>query len=188
MNYACALETPPVSIASSPRKQPIMQPINEAQYLALIVARSREYARFYLSLLKGHDPHREFECEGKKLNTLFWIVAHMTTTQNGLLLYSTGGPFGKFSWAKHFTVGGKGLPKDQCPPYEEVWATFKAVHEKAMAHLPTLTQEQLDAPNRTGLPLIGTTVRDAIIHAARHEALHTGHLTTLCKLYGVATV
>ncbi|MBK8228188.1 MAG: DinB family protein [Flavobacteriales bacterium] len=160
----------------------------EAQFLARIVERSREYSRFYLSQLKGQDPHRVFVCEGKPLNSLFWIVAHMATTQNGLLLYSTGGPFKKFSWAKHFSVGGKGLPPEQCPPYEEVWATFKEVHEKAMDYLPTLTPEQLDAPNRTGLPLIGTTVRDAIIHAARHESLHTGHLTTLCKLYGIATV
>lgn len=163
-------------------------PPTEAQVLAHVVDRTRQYTRFHLGLLKEQDPHRVFVCEGKPLNTVFWLVAHLATSQNGLLLLATGGPFEKFSWAKHYTLGAQGLPREQAPPYEEVWATFKAVHEKAMAHLPTLTAEQLDGPNRTGLPAIGATVRDVITHAARHEALHTGHLSWLCKLYGIATM
>lgn len=165
-----------------------MTPRSEAETLAHMMDRARQYARMYLSLLKDQDPHREFVCEGKPLNTQFWLVAHLATTENGLLLYATGGPFEKFSWAKHFTVGSKGLPKEQCPPYEEVWATFKAVHEKAMAHLPTLTLDQLDSSNTTKLPLIGDTMRDVITHAIRHESLHTGHLSWLCKLHGIRTM
>jgi len=161
---------------------------NEAQVLAHMVDRTRQYTRFYLSALKDRDPHREFICEGKPLNTVFWLVAHLATSQNGLLLLATGGPFEKFSWAKHYTLGSKGLPADQAPPYAEVWGTFKAVHEKVMTHLPTLSAEQLNAPNRTNLPLIGSTTRDVITHAIRHEALHTGHLSWLCKLHGVSTM
>jgi len=165
-----------------------MQPFKEAQVLAHMVDRTRQYTRFYLSTLKEHDPHRVFTAEGKPLNTVFWLVAHLATSQNGLLLLATGGPFEKFSWAKHYTLGGPGLPRDQAPPYEEVYATFKAVHEKVLAYLPTLTDEQLDSPNRTNLPLIGPTTRDVITHAIRHESLHTGHLSWLCKLYGVRTM
>ncbi len=165
-----------------------MHPRSEAEILAHTMDRARQYSRYYLSLLKDQDPHRRFICEGKPLNTAFWLVAHLATSENGLLLRGTGGPFEKFSWAKHFTLGSAGLPKEQCPPYEEVWATFKAVHEKAMAHLPTLSAEQLDSPNITGLPLIGDTVRDVITHAIRHEALHTGHISWLCRLYGVTTM
>jgi len=161
---------------------------SEAQSLAHVMDRARQYSRFYLSCLKDQDPHREFICEGKPLNSVFWLVAHLATSENGLLLRATGGPFEKFSWAKHFTLGSQGLPKEQCPPYEEVWSTFKAVHDKAMAHLITLSPEQLDSPNITGLPLIGDTTRDVITHAIRHEALHTGHLTWLCKLYGIKTM
>lgn len=153
-----------------------------------MVDRTRQYTRFYAGLLKGQDMHRVFVCEGKSLNSAFWLIAHLATSENGLLLRATGGPFEKFSWAKHFTLGSQGLPPDQCPPFEEVWATFKAVHERVMLHLPTLTEEQLDAPNITGLDAIGTTVRDVITHAVRHEALHTGHLSWLCKLYGVRTM
>ncbi len=153
-----------------------------------MVHRTRQYTRFYAGFLKGQDMHRVFTAEGQPLNTAFWLIAHLATSQNGLLLRATSGPFEKFSWAKHFSVGSQGLPPDQCPPYEEVWGTFNAVHERVMQHLPTLTPEQLDAPNITGLQAIGTTVRDVITHAVRHEALHTGHLSWLCKLYGQRTI
>jgi uncharacterized damage-inducible protein DinB len=160
----------------------------EAQVLAHVVDRTRQYNRSYLSALKDVDPHREFVCEGVKLNTQFWLVAHLAVSQNGLLLRATGGPFEKFSWAKHFSVGSQGLPKDQCPPYEEIWATFTAVHEKTMAHLPTLTDEALAQPNITGIAAIGATIRDLITHAIRHEGLHTGHISWLCKLHGITMV
>jgi len=160
----------------------------EAQTLAHMMDRARQYSRFYLSVLKDQDPHRVFTSEGMPLNSVFWLVAHLATSENGLLLRGTGGPFEKFSWAKHFTLGSRGLPKVQCPPYEEVWATFKAVHEKVLVHVPTLTTEQLDSPNITGLNQIGSNTRDVITHAIRHEALHTGHLTWLCKLYGIKTM
>jgi hypothetical protein len=61
-------------IASSSRNISTMHPYDEARFLALIVGRSREYSRFYFSLLKGQDPHRVFVCEGKPLNSL-----HLTT-------------------------------------------------------------------------------------------------------------
>lgn len=165
-----------------------MTAFSEAQVLAHVVDRTRQYTRFYCSLLKDQDPHRVFLCEGKPLNTTYWLIAHLATSQNGLLLRATGGPFEKFTWAKHYTVGGQGLPPEQCPPYEEVWATFNEVHRKAMAHLPTLSVDQLNGPNITGLTAIGGTVRDVITHAARHEALHTGHLSWLCKLHGIGTM
>lgn len=160
----------------------------EAQVLAHMVDRTRQYNHLYLSALKGLDPHHEFVHNEVKLNTQFWLVAHMAVSENGLLLRATGGPFEKFSWAKHFSVGSPGLPKEQCPPYEEVWATFKAVHKKTMAHLPTLTAEALEQPNITGLGAIGSTVRDVITHSIRHEGLHTGHISWLCKLHGIRTM
>lgn len=160
----------------------------EAQILAHMVDRARQYTRLYLSPLKEVDPHREFSADGTRLNTLFWLVAHLTVSENFLLLRSTGGHFEKFSWAKHFGIGSQGLPKDQCPPYEDVWAMFKSIHERTLAHLPTLSDEALEQPNTTGLPLIGTTVRDVITHGIRHESLHTGHISWLCKLYGVKTM
>ena len=160
----------------------------EAQVLAHVMDRTRQYTHFYFDRLKDQDLHRKFVCEGKELNSAFWLLAHLATTENGLLLHATGGPFTKFSWAKFFTIGGPGLPPEQCPPFAEVFDMFNAVHAKVMTHLPTLSAEALEAPNTTGLAALGNTVRDVITHAIRHEGSHTGHLGWLCKLYGIRTM
>lgn len=160
----------------------------EAQVLARTMDRSRQYTRYYLDKLKDKDPHHRFNCEGKELNTVYWLVAHITVTQNGLLLMATGGPFEKFSWAKHYGRGGQGLAQDQCPPFEEVLDTFDRIHTKSIAHVAGVDEAVLEQPNPTGITLIGPTLRDVIVHAIRHEGLHTGHLSWLCKLHGISTM
>lgn len=160
----------------------------EAQVLAHIIERTRQYTRSYLDRLKEVDVHRRFTCEGKELNSAYWTVGHLAVTQNGLLLMATGGPFEKFSWAKHYGRGGTGLPAGQCPPFGEVMETFDLVHARAVAHVSSLTREALDGPNVTGIAAIGNTVRDVVVHGIRHEGLHTGHLSWLCKLHGIATM
>lgn len=160
----------------------------EAQALAHTMDRARQYTLQYFDVLKDQDPHRVFVCEGKPLNTVYWIMAHLATTENGLLLRCTGGPFIKFSWARHYTIGGAGMAAEERPPFEEVLAMFHSVHAEVMAHLPTLAPEALDGPNISGLPAIGTTLRDVITHAIRHESSHAGHLGWLCKLHGLRTM
>ncbi len=159
----------------------------EAQVLSHMMDRTRDWTRYYLNGLKGQDPHRRFVCEGKGLNTMFWLVAHITLTENGLLLATTGGDFEKFWWAKHFTLNAAGLPPEECPPFAEIMEAFTAVHAKVMVHLPTLSLEQMNAPNPTKLN-IGTTIRDVITHAIRHEGGHSGQLAWLCKLYGIKMI
>lgn len=160
----------------------------EAQVLAHTMDRTRQYTLLYFNKLRDQDLHRRFVCEGKELNTAYWLIAHLTATQNGLLLMAAGGPFEKFSWAKHFGRGGAGLPAAECPPFEEVFATFEQVHAKAIAHVATLTDDALEGPNLTGIQFFGPTLRDVVIHAIRHEGLHAGHMSWLCKLYGVGTM
>jgi uncharacterized damage-inducible protein DinB len=65
---------------------------------------------------------------------------------------------------------------------------FHNVHTKAMEHVANLDAAALDAPNPTGLPALGKTVRDVITHAIRHEGAHAGQLAWLCKLYGIRTM
>ena len=160
----------------------------EAQVLAHVMDRTRQYTLSYFDRLKDQDLHKRFACEGKELNSAFWLIAHLTTTENGLLLMATGGPFSKFSWAKHFTVGSTGLPPAECPPFAEVFDMFNAVHAKAIAHVATLSAEALEGPTRPGMKSFGPTVRDVITHAIRHEGSHCGHLGWLCKLHGISTV
>lgn len=160
----------------------------ETEVLAHMLDRTRQYTLFYFDKLKDKDLHRRFVCEGKELNSAFWIMAHLATSENGLILMATGGPFEKFSWAKHFTVGSTIITPSECPPFNEVMDMFQKVHERALAHVRSLPPEALEQPNRTGIPSIGNTVRDVITHAIRHEGSHIGHLGWLCKLYGVRTM
>jgi len=161
---------------------------SEIEVLAHMMERTRQFTLSYFDRLKDQDLHRKFVCEGKELNTAYWIIAHLAVTENGLLLMATGGPFEKFSWAKHFSVGGKGLPEEECPPFETVLDTFHGVHAKAIAHLRSLPDAALEGPNPTNMTILGPTLRDVITHAIRHEGSHIGHLGWLCKLYGIKTV
>lgn len=156
--------------------------------LALTMDRARHYSLSYFDRLKDTDLHHRFEYGGVRLNSAFWILAHLATSENGLLLGATGGPFRRFSWAKHFTVGSQSLPAEQSPSLEEVYTTLTEVHQKVMEHLPTLTDEDLKGPNTTGMSAFGPTMHDVITHAIRHEGLHAGHLSWLCKLHGIRTI
>lgn len=160
----------------------------EAQVLCHLMDRTRAGTRYYLDGLEGQDPHQRFTVAGKELNTQFWLVAHLAVSENGLLLAATGGPFEKFSWAKHFTLGAAGLPPAECPPYREVLDTFHRIHGKATAHLATLDDAALNAPNPTALASVGGTLRDVITHAIRHEGAHAGQLAWLCKFHGIAMI
>ncbi|HMQ76612.1 MAG TPA: DinB family protein [Flavobacteriales bacterium] len=170
--------------------------IDEARFLAAMMDRTREYTLYYLGRLLKADPdgtngtlHKRFVCEGTPLNSAFWLVAHLATSENGLLLRSTGGPVIKFSWAKHYTLGAHGAPEEERPHVEEVLHMFHEVHRQAIAHVATLGDDVLSGPNPTGLPFGGAgQVRDVIMHAIRHEGSHIGHLGWLCKLHGIPTV
>jgi DinB superfamily len=159
----------------------------EAQVLATVMDSTRQYTLSYFDRLKDQDLHRRFVCEGMELNSAFWLIAHLATTENGLLLRATGGEVIKFSWAKNFTLGGAGLPPAECPPFSEVFDMFNAVHAKAIEHVASLDDEALGRPNITGLPF-GDQVRHVVLHAIRHEGSHIGHLGWLCKLYGIKTM
>ncbi len=169
---------------------------NEAHLLATLMDRTREYTMYYLGRLMAADAdgsrsliHKRFTCEGTTLNSAFWLVAHLATSENGLLLRSTGGPVIKFSWAKHYTLGAHGAPDGERPHVEEVMHMFHEVHRQAVAHVATLTDEALSRPNPTGLQLGGKEqLRDVVMHAIRHEGSHIGHLGWLCKLHGIPTV
>ena len=66
---------------------------------------------------------------------------------------------------------------------------FKEVHEKSISYVSQLTDENLAKPTTNGIDFGGEDSVMAIIkHAIRHEGVHTGHLSWLCKLFGVKTI
>jgi hypothetical protein len=163
--------------------------MTEAQILSRQLDKARELSLWYLSFLKDCDPTKTFTCEDKIFNSYYWEVGHLTVTQSYLSIYLTYGNAPKIEWAKLFGLGSSNMVTNEHPAYKEVWSMFKEVHTLAIDHVAQLTDEQLDEPTKAPFKLAGvTTVRDAIIHCIRHESLHTGHLSWLCKFHGVKTI
>jgi uncharacterized damage-inducible protein DinB len=105
-----------------------------------------------------------------------------------LLVEAMGHPKLDIPWLGKFAIGT--TPSTEgLPPFEEVLATFKAVHEHALTHLRTMTDEQLDAENILGINFGGkTTKRFIAMHAIRHEGTHLGQLSLIAQFYGKKTI
>jgi len=163
--------------------------ITEAAVLANVMDKTRQLTGMYLNLLKDTDMHKVFEIDGKKLNSAFWLMAHLSVTENFLLLRSIGGENVKIPWARQFGLGSVPPAEADCPPLDEIKAVFNDIHQKSIKHVATLESSSLDADNLIGFEFLGEkTVRSNIIHAIRHEGTHAGHLSWLCKLNGIKTI
>ncbi len=162
--------------------------MTSAQLLAETFAYARTMTLQYFEKLKEKDIYKEFEVDGKKLNSAYWIIGHLPVTQNYLLLRSTGGEIVRFGWAKPFGIGGSLPPIEERISLDEIFATMKEVHDKSLAHIASLTDEQLGLPNTGGMKFGDGSMRALIQHAIWHEGTHAGHLGWLCKLHGVKTV
>jgi uncharacterized damage-inducible protein DinB len=164
-------------------------PKTETQTLVETLNLTRDLTRYYLKNLKGQDIHKVFKCEDVELNSIIWLIAHITVSQNWLLLVCTGGEQVKIPWARQFGLGSKIPNKEDCPPFDEVLSYFKEVHEKAITFVSQLTEKDLAKPTTNGIDFGGEdSVRAIIKHSIRHEGVHTGHLSWLCKLFGVKTI
>lgn len=164
-------------------------PKTETQTLVETLELSRDLTKFYLKKLKGQDVYKTFEIEGKELNSILWLIAHITVSENWLLLVCTGGERVKIPWARQFGLGSEIPSKEDYPPAEEILDMFNKVHETAINYVSTLTDEDLAKPTTNGVTFGGEdSVRAIIKHAIRHECTHAGHLSWLCKLFGVKTI
>ena len=104
-------------------------PKTETQTLVETLELTRDLTKYYLKSLKGKDIHKVFESEGIQLNNIIWLIAHITVSQNWLLLVCTGGEKVNIPWARQFGLGSEIPKKEDCPPFEEILDYFKEVHE-----------------------------------------------------------
>jgi hypothetical protein len=161
----------------------------ETQTLVETLEMSRGLTKFYLNKLEGQDLYKVFEIEGKKLNSILWLIAHLTVSENWLLLVCTGGDRVKIPWARQFGLGSEIPSKEEYPPVDEILKMFDTVHEASMNYIKTLSDEDLGEPTTNGMTLGGEdSVRSIIKHGIRHECTHAGHLGWLCKLFDVKTI
>ena len=133
--------------------------------------------------MKGVDPYQHWEVNGVNLNNIIWLSSHITWAENFLILKGTGGTALDISWLDHYNISSDGSLHDKQHDMKTILDALKEVHTRAMEHLLTVTDEQMEAPNKFGFNFGGIeTNRILVQHAIRHESMHTGHLSWLCKI------
>lgn len=160
----------------------------QAFILADTLDKTRSLSRWYISLLKTIDPYQRIEFNGHKLNSVAWQVAHLTWAENMLVLKGANGQPESIDYLKAYGFGSTGDLHTEQPDMKVLLDDMKMVHEKAMGHIQSLTDEQLYTESTIGQMFGDPTVKMAIQHAIRHEGTHAGHLGWLCKLNNIKTV
>lgn len=161
----------------------------QVKLLAETYEMSHGLVRFYTSALKTADPYQQWEVNGKKLNSIAWITAHLCWVENWLLLKALDGPAIAIDWADHYKLGSDGTLHEPAVDFKTILQHRKTVHEAAMLHINSLSDADLTKENPAGVKLWGDgSYKMMIQHAIRHEASHAGHLGWLCKINGIQTI
>ena len=162
---------------------------SEAVLLADTFQKVRDLTKWYFSLLKDADPYMQWETNGKKLNSAAWLAGHLVWSEDFLIVKATGGKGADIPWLEHYKIGAEGSLHEEKPDMKTLLTALKAVHENATSHLLSLSNENLSEDNPLGFGFGGVkTKRMMIQHAIRHEAMHAGHLSWLCKINGVESI
>lgn len=159
----------------------------EANILADTYENARTLTRWYLARLKEVDMHKVFEAEGKKLNSAYWITAHLAWSEQFMLLLALGGKPLDIHWMEQFRIGSK-YPDDitALPPIKQILDAWKEIHVAAMAHVRSLPDDMMNRDNPAGFGFGGdNSYRMMIHHAILHEAVHAGifHGSANCMGY-----
>ena len=163
--------------------------MTESTFLADMMRHAHFMTQSHMRTLETVDMHMRFSAGDKELNSAYWLFAHMTVSQNWLILRGTNGPFQKFSWAKLFNIGTTPPPIEECPPFEEVKAKLEEIQRLSLEHVESLDETALSQPHNAMMQLPGgNNMRDIIKHHIRHESMHNGQLSWLCKLHGIKTI
>jgi uncharacterized damage-inducible protein DinB len=159
----------------------------QVKTLLYVLQQSQNLYIWYLSLLKNVDPHQSFECNGKKLNSLYWICGHMAWAENMLINQALGKKEHSAPWLKLFELGATELTNG--PSLEEIKTVSKEIHRLALENVGSLKDEELEENNVLNFGFGGDTSKRMIItHQIRHLGTHTGHLGWLCKLHGIKAI
>lgn len=157
--------------------------------LADTLQKTRDLTRWYISLLKEADPFTRFQCGDLQLNSIAWLVAHLTWAEDFLVLQATGGKRAGEPWLDKHGLGSDGelyLPENDM---KLLLGSMKTVHEAAIQHITQLDDALLLQPNSLNVAFGGgNSYKMSLQHAIRHEATHIGQLALICKIHGIKTI
>jgi hypothetical protein len=163
--------------------------MTQGQLLAETMAGTRDLVYFYLNKIEPEYWNRSLEINGKKMNTVSWLAAHLAWAENMLILQGCADKNLGKPWFEHFAIRKEAPPVELYPSPDELRAAMKEVHEASMEVVAALSDEQLLEPNNHDMAFKrGNTKMHIIIHHIRHEGTHAGQLSLLCKGLDVATI
>jgi uncharacterized damage-inducible protein DinB len=163
--------------------------MTEAQTWIYMLQKTREQTLGYLTKLSEENLHQPFQLEGCRINSIFWISAHLAVSANFLLLHTTGAERVKLPWARAYGLGGNGLPENEAPPIAEVLEALNEIQKRAESFIGPMTDTDFAKPTVTGTNFGGEdSLRSIISHHIRHENAHAGQLGLICKALGKPTI
>jgi hypothetical protein len=160
--------------------------MTEGEVLADTLDKTRKLTHFYLSHLKELNPEEPIVIGKEKLNSIYWMAAHLIWAEDYLALEMTGAPKTALPWVQHFSIKSSGeLPSDR-PSFADVLEEMKRVHRIAIEHVKHLSSDILDQENPVKFHFGdgNTTKRMMIQHCIRHEGTHTGQLSYIARIFG----
>ncbi len=147
---------------------------------------ARRLSNFYISQLEGLDLKKQYEINGVKMNSAYWIVAHLAWTEHFLIIEGIGGDSIGIEWLNDFGFGSAPDDVKNEPSYEDVLKTLSEIHAKAIEVLNNLSDEELEQENNINANFGGKTNKEVVImHAIRHEPMHIGQLSWILKVNGI---
>lgn len=163
---------------------------NEQTIIMEMTKEAHALVLFYLKHLKEVDPYKEFECEGKKLNSAYWVTAHLCSIADMLFFKATGTENPQApSWLSQFGLGSDPNAVTEAPTFEEAYAYLNSIYKRGYELILSLSDETLDQPNLLAIRFgDDISIRKILYHQIRHEASHAGNLAWICKLNGIKTI
>jgi DinB superfamily len=159
--------------------------MTEIQNLAALHDYSRKLLHVYLKPLEGVDPYKRYKAYGAKLNSIYWLVGHITWAEHNLALRGVVGKPMNIPWLDKFAFGTTLETQDGMPDFATVMSTLNQVHEETQRSLNALDDSELDKPNLIPNAFGESPKKRVLQHMIRHEPMHQGQLGWICKMNGV---
>ena len=157
------------------------------ELLCDVLDNQRNLTKWYLKRIPEGMETTPVIVDGVKLNTPYWQVAHLIWTDYSVGLKALGYKGSVPEWINHVGFGSSGEIPESMPAYADLLQVFTDSHTVKLDFLRTLTDEVLDADY--AIPSLRFKNNYyALLHLARHEGVHCGHIAAFCKLNGIKTI
>mgnify|MGYP001427449063 CR=1 FL=1 len=158
----------------------------KTQTLVKAYQMARNLSNYYISKMESLDIHKVYEVNGVKMNSAYWILAHLVWTEHFLIIEGIGGESLGIEWLNDYGFGSVPDEIKNQPSIEEVRKRFEEVHAKAMDILNSMTDELMEAENNIEANFGGSKDKfHVLMHAIRHEPMHIGQLSWILKINGI---